>query len=639
MRTYDIHGGLAGKILRVDLTRGETWSEDTRVYAERFLGGRAVNSLILFNEMRPQTKWSDPENLVIFGAGCLVGTMAPGANRVSIETKNAWTGGKGSANFGGHFGPELKYAGFDHVVIAGRAERPVYLWICDGRAEIRSAESVWGKTTYETEEILRRELGDERIEVATIGPAGENLVRGSCVIGDLAKVAGGSGIGCVMGSKKLKALVVRGHGSIEVADPGRFMRAVDDIHARTASSPRTAPWRKGIVEAACFPESPFWDLGAETIRNGQLGYWPPEKRANLVGKERGVLKYRQRTIACFNCPAGCNIHSRIDDGPYKGTQGTGYWIGSAMYSTRFDVDDAAASIKFHLTCNRLGLDGDAAATVLSWAFECYEKGLLTKKDTDGLELTWGNGAAMNEMAERLAYRKGLGDLLADGTKAAAARLGKGSGAFAVHAKGQDTSDAFRIQKGWGLGCSTSACGPRHLRGAVGTPHHTGPTDLPRETTGYENQPEAVFWEVRAKELEDMTGICNFMGTYSGPHVLGPADYAELVSAALGVDVSEQELMQLGQAGCNLEKAFNTLHTGFARADDYPPQRYMEVRIDAGPYAGFRCDRDKWDEMLDGLYKLHGWHVETGLQTRRGLEGLGLEDVAATLEEAGRLVSE
>ena len=485
MKTYAIRGGLAGKMLRVDLTRGETWTEDTRAYAERFLGGRAVNSLILLNEMRPQTKWSDPENLVIFGAGCLVGTMAPGANRVSIETKNAWTGGKGSANFGGHFGPELKYAGFDHVVIIGRAEKPVYLWICDGQAEIRDAESLWGKTTYETEEILRRELGDDRIEVATIGPAGENLVRGSCVVGDLAKVAGGSGVGCIMGSKNLKALVVRGHGSIEVADPARFMRAVDDIHARTVSSPRTAPWRRGIIEAACFSESPFWEVGAETVRNGQLGHWPPEKRENLVGKERGVLKYQQRTIACFNCPAGCNIHSRIDDGPYKGTQGTGYWIGSAMYSTRFDVDDAAASIKFHLTCNQLGLDGDAAATVLSWAFECYEKGLLTKEDADGLELTWGNGAAMNEMALNLAYRRGLGDFLADGTKAAAARLGKGSEAFAVHAKGQDTSDAFRIQKGWGLGCSTSASGPRHLRGAVGTPYHSGPGDIPRVTTDYQ----------------------------------------------------------------------------------------------------------------------------------------------------------
>ena len=173
---------------------------------------------------------------------------------------------------------------------------------------------------------------------------------------------------------------------------------------------------------------------------------------------------------------------------------------------------------------------------------------------------------------------------------------------------------------------------------MGTPHHSGPKDLPRVTTEYENQPEAVFWEVRAKELEDMTGICNFMGTYSGPHVLGPADYAELVSAALGVELSEQELMQLGQAGCNLEKAFNTLHAGFTRADDYPPRRYMEVPIDAGPYAGFKCDRDKWDEMLDRFYELHGWDLETGLQTRQGLETLGLEDVAAMLEKAGRLVT-
>ena len=169
MKTYDIRGGLAGKILRVDLTQRKIWTQDTVVYAERYLGGRTVNSLILLEEMSPETKWSDPENLLIFGVGCLVGTMAPGACRVSIDTKNAYTGGKGSANFGGHFGPELKYAGFDHVIITGKAEKPVYLWIHDGEAQIRDASGIWGKTTYETEDLLRRELGHERIEIACIG--------------------------------------------------------------------------------------------------------------------------------------------------------------------------------------------------------------------------------------------------------------------------------------------------------------------------------------------------------------------------------------------------------------------------------------------------------------------------------------
>ena len=637
MKAWDIRGGLAGKILRVDLTAGRVWTEDTLDYAREFLGGRAVNSRILLDELSPETSSSDPENLLIFGPGCLVGTMAPGANRVSIETKNAYSGGKGSANFGGHFGPELKFAGFDHVVISGKAERPVYLWIHDGRAEIRDASGLWGRTTYETEAMLHGELGDDRIEVAAIGPAGENLVRGACVVGDLSKVAGGSGVGCVMGSKKLKALAVRGHGLIRPADGERFMRAVDGCLARFAASPRAQNWRNGIIEAGAFPESPFWEVGAETMRNGSGAYWPLERRRRLVGKDGGVPAFKRRTVGCFNCPTGCMPYFEIDEGPYQGTRGIGYWIASVTYSARFDVDDPAASIKFHLRCNELGLDGDMAACAASWAFECYEKGLIDAGDTDGLLLEWGNHLAMNAMVDKIAYREGFGDFLADGVVEAARKLGRGSEAFAVQTKGQDTNDAFRIQKGWGLGCSTSACGPRHLRGAVGSMFHSGPEDPPRESTGYENQPEAVFWMVRAKEIEDMAGFCNFMGSYSGPRVLKIADYAELISASLGIEISEEELMTLGEAGCNLEKAFNTLHAGFTREDDYPPRKYQEVPIDDGPFAGQTIERDKWDAMLDRFYTLHGWDVETGRQTRAGLLSLGLDDVAGRLAEAGRLV--
>ena len=637
MKGFDVRGGLAGKILRVDLTQGRIWTEETAVYAKRFLGGRGINSFILLNEMKPETRWSDPANRLIFGVGCLVGTMAPGACRVSIDTRNPYTRGKGSANFGGHFGPELKYAGFDHVVITGKAERPVYLWVHDGEAEVRDAECVWGKTICETEEILQKELRDDRIEVAAIGPAGENLVRSACVVSDLARVAGGSGVGCVMGSKNLKALAVRGHGSIAVADPARFMEVVNNFFAEINSSPNTPGWRKGIIEACCLPESPLWDLAGEMIRNGQVGNWPMEKRINLVGKDTGVPKYKKNVIACFNCPIGCNPYFEINEGPYKGTRTIGYWVNSAFYTARFDVDDPAASLRFHLMLNQLGLDGDTTSTALSWAFECYEKGLITKDDTDGLELEWGNADAMLRLEEDLAYRRGFGDFLADGAREAARRLGKGSEAFAIQVKGQDTCDPFRIQKGWGLGCSTSPCGPRHLRGAVGTMRHSGPKDLPRETTGYENQPEAVFWELRAKEIEDMTGICNYMGTYSGARALGPADYAEIISAAMGIEISEKELMRLGQKTYNLEKAFNTIHAGFTREDDYPPRRYMEEPVNAGPYAGFKCDKEKWDQMLDRLYELHGWDIRTGLQTRSCLEELGLEDVAERVKKTGKLI--
>ncbi|NIO12149.1 MAG: aldehyde ferredoxin oxidoreductase, partial [Deltaproteobacteria bacterium] len=207
-----IRGGIAGKILRVDLTTGKTWTEETEKYARQYLGGRAVNSLILLNELNRETKWSDRENLLVIGAGALVGTFAPGACRVSVETKNVFNNGKGSANVGGHFGPELKYAGFDHVVISGKSQDPVYVWIHQGNAEIRDGSFLWGKTTFETEEILEKRNKLHRIRVASIGPAGENLVRGSGVVCDRAKVAGGSGVGCVMGDKKLKALVACGNG-------------------------------------------------------------------------------------------------------------------------------------------------------------------------------------------------------------------------------------------------------------------------------------------------------------------------------------------------------------------------------------------------------------------------------------------
>lgn len=635
MNTSKISGGLAGKILRVDLSNNKVSTEDTERYARRFIGGRAINSFILLNEMKPQTKWSDPENMLIFGVGCLVGTLVPGACRVSVDTKSAFNNGKGSANFGGHFGPELKYAGFDNAVITGKAEAPVYLWIHDGSAELRDASSIWGKTTYETEEILQQELGDSRIEVASIGPAGENLVRGSCIIGDCAKAAGGSGVGCVMGSKKLKALAVRGHGQVRVAHPARFLDAVNAALKKIKDSPSSASWRRGIIQSFYYPESKGWDFSV-IVRNGQDEYWPMGKRVKLVGKETGVPKYKKGVSACFSCPIGCMPFFEIADGKYKGVKGTGYWINSAWYSERLDVDDPASSIKFQLLANQLGLDGDMASVVLSWAFECYEKGLLTKEDTDGLELNWGNGDAMIKLEEKLAYRQGFGDFLADGVKEASWKLGRGSERFAIHMKGQDSADPYRIRKGWGLGLSTSPVAGRHLRGAVSTPDVSGPRGLAFSPTEYENQPQAVFWQAQVKEIEDMTGVCVYMGSFLGAHALELSDYAELTSSATGIDLTEEEFMLVGRRSYNLEKAFNTIHANFGREDDYPPRRYMEEPVKSGPYAGHKCDKEKWDEMLDTFYELQGWDKTTGLQTRKCLTELSMEDVADQLQKVGRL---
>jgi len=626
MRDLDFHGALAGRILRVNLSTKSVVVEDSAVYTRRFIAGRMLNSYLLLMETDVATRWNDPMNPLIFGVGALVGTAAPGANRISIDTINPYNNGKGSANFGGYFGNELKYAGYDAIVITGIAITPLYLAIMDGKVELRDATFLWGKTTDETDRLLKETFGDDQTEIACIGPAGERLVKGAAVVSDCGKVAGGSGVGCVMGIKRLKAIAVRGHGGIDIADSDKFLEAKARAMDKVNKSPYLPKWRKGGVEGRYFPESPVWDFYA-LPRNGQDEYWPLEKRRNLVGVKTGVPKYKRKMFSCFSCPAACMPFLKMDDGPYAGTKGLGYWINSVWYSTRFDVDDPASSLKFHLLANQLGVDGDMAATVLSWAFECYERGLITKQDTGGLALEWGDGAAMVTMLEKLAYRNDIGDLLAEGVATASKKIQGGSEDFAIHVKRQDSVDPYRGGKGFGFGVAISPIGGRHLRGAVSNPEVTGPPGLAWDSSSYENIPEAVHWQSKTKEIEDMLGFCVYVGTWSGIHALEISDYAALFSAAAGIDITEEDLMELGARGVNLEKAFNTFHAGYSRKDDFPPKRFMEESITSGPKAGLRCDKEAWETMLTRFYELNEWDVHTGRMIRETLISNGLEDVA------------
>ena len=632
-----IKGGLAGKILRVDLETGKLWTEETRPYAERWIGGRSINSFILLEETDAKVGWENPKNPLIFGAGALVGTLTPGACRVSVETKNVFSNGKGSANAGGHFGPELKYAGFDHMIISGKSETPVYLWIKDGKAELRDARFLWGKTTFEAEEILKREHGSLRIRVATIGPAGENLVRGSGIVFDRSKVAGGSGVGCVMGDKKLKAVVVCGErGLIQVAEPDQFFRAVDIALKKVQQSPLTEKMRKTTLAGRWSdPKSANWDL-LISARNGQDDYWEIEKRIKLTDPEKGFPKYRKGISACFMCPVGCMPFSEIEEGPFQGAKGEGFWSNTIMDAVRLDITDPQGMIKAWLLANELGLDTDFVTSVISWAYECYEMGLLTQKDTDGLKLEWGNVETFIELIKRIAYRQGIGDFLAQGVKAASKQLGRGSEQFAIHVKGQDSIEPFRVPKGWALAVCTSPVAGRHLRGSTAGGERFGPKNVTFDAHTYEDQLKNVVWQSLTKEMEDMLGICVYVGTWSGAYALEPSDYVALTNAAMGTNLTEEELFLIARRSYNLEKAFNTLHTDWSRVDDYPPQRFMEEPVKSGPYKGYRCEKENWDKMLDQFYELQGWDKETGLQTRATLVNLGMEDVAQKLEKGGRL---
>ena len=620
-----------GKILRVNLTTGKIHTEPTEKYSRRYIGGRGINASILFNELESGVSCFDPNNLLIYGVGALVGTLAPFACRVSIETKNVFGGGFGSANCGGHFGSELKFAGFDNVVISGRAGKPVYLWICDDEAEIKDASSIWGKTTWETERIIRSDSNDDGIKVSCIGPAGENLVRSACIIADRAKAAGGSGVGAVMGSKNLKALAVRGSMPIEIAKPDEFIDAVDEAMKIVEGAADTEDVRRvGYYGAEGRSNSKTWEAGFRPVRNGQDDYWDRKKIEKVSSEAMG--RYRKRILACFGCPVGCMPWMEVNEGSYE-TKGEGWWNNSSnSYCTRVDCDNPEAAIKSHLLTNQLGLDGDNAAVVIAWAFECYERGLITKKETNGLELTWGNHDAMLAMLQKLAQRDGIGDLLAEGVKSASQKI-KGSESFALHVKGQDTVDGYRIAKGWGFGIATSASAGRHLRGAV---HSL----LPEEFRSYGGIARRVFLQEQFKAILDMTGLCLYnhgiLSWETNYESNAAALLAKLTSFATGVDISPENFMRVGRQIQNIEKAFNTLHAGFTRKDDHPPERYWTEQVKSGPYKGERIDHEAWEKTLDEYYELHGWDKETGWQTRKGLENLNLVEVADKLEKANRL---
>ncbi|MBA7575701.1 hypothetical protein ES695_10475 [Candidatus Atribacteria bacterium 1244-E10-H5-B2] len=620
------HYGYAGNILRINLTNNKIWTEPTEKYANRWIGGRAINTWILLNELNPNVKWSDPENLLTFGVGVLVGTLAPGACRVSVDSKNVFNNGIGSANVGGFFGAELKFAGFDNIIISGKAKSPVYIWICNKNVEIRDAAYIWGKTTWETEKEIRKNLKDEQIRVAAIGPAGENIVHSACIITDRGCAAGGSGCGAVMGSKNLKAIAVRGKRSIEVAQPDRFMIAVDKEMCKINK------WQliKEIREKGYYGamggrlDSPSWEQGYRPIRNGQDEHWGKDKIAKIAEQE--IKKYRKATVSCFSCPISCKPWMDVKEGPYK-VQGEGWWNNSAnSYCTKIDNTNIQAAIYAHLLTNQLGLDGDNAAQAISWAFECYEKGLITKKETDGLELEWGNCQSMIEMIKKLAYRKGFGNFLADGALKAAEKLGKNSEKFVIHVKGQDSLDGIRINKGWGFGIILSPVAGRHLRGSLNG--FWLRSDKP--INSYENVPEDLYYNQKKKAVQDILGLCSY--------VYGQTvdDWVELFSNATGRLLSKSELLHVGLQTHNLEKAFNTIHAGFNRKDDYPCERYYNEPVKSGPYKGERIDHEIWDRMLDTIYRLHGWDIETSWQTRKGLNKISLNDVADKLKKENRL---
>jgi aldehyde:ferredoxin oxidoreductase len=637
--------GWAGNILRVNLSERTCRVEAVDPYLF-FLGGRGMSDWIVFRENEPSLKATDPRSVLALGTGPLAGTLAPAACRTNVSSKSLVTGGISTANVGGHLAAELKYAGFDQVVVEGRAESPVYLWLHNGGGEIREGKDLWGKTTWETEDILRSQLGDDRIRAACIGPAGENLCAQACVIVDKSRAAGWGGCGALFGSKNLKAIAVRGTLPVRLADPEGFWAYSREMLNRISRSRASGILTRYGTHGAYGVGGPDGRT-PQGVCNHRDEYWAADRGMHLreiVFRE----KWETGRVACFACPSSCTHVYHLPGGKHGPLTLEGVHTNTVRaLGSNLDVIDAEAVLKGQALVNELGLNTDGVASALGWAFEAYERGLLTKGDTDGLELTWGNGEAMLALLEKIAYRRGIGDLLAGGVKEAARIVGKGSGEFAMQVKGQEMNEqSVRSHKGWALGIFTSTRGAGHLNGAslierLGMDQERAKalfgTEAVTRPEAYEGKGRATAWFESFKAVVDSLGICYYTTFWIDLDLLGLEEMSVLLEKATGKKASPEELLVTGERIYNVEKAFNTLHGGFTRKDDFAPRRFLDLPISQGPFAGAKIEEDGYNRMLDDYYRAHGWDPVTSWQRAEGLDRLGLGEVKERLARAGRLI--
>ncbi|MEE8469756.1 MAG: aldehyde ferredoxin oxidoreductase family protein [Dehalococcoidia bacterium] len=621
-----------GTILQVDLSEGKISREPTASYSDAFVGGRGINIKILYDSVPPEIAPLDPANVLIFGAGPLAGSPVS-ASRTEVTAKSPESGFLGSANFGGYFAPELKFAGYDHIVFTGRADKPVYLWIENERVEIRDASGVWGKDTYETQAIIRSEVGPEA-QVACIGQAGENLVHFATIQHGLGHAAGRTGLGGVMGSKNLKAIVVRGTKEISIADPEKYLSIVQQLHQEMRSN-------RGIQHEQKWGVSFAQD--AEKMRAAK------GKVPRPVFSSDVFLKYGPKRTGCFGCSTQCmDLYSVKAQG--------GGAISCSLYVNPFYTvrnDDLDVLLECSLWAQRYGVDSISAMGIVAFLMELHEHGVITAKDTDGIAMEWGSKEAILGMFKKIVYREGFGDVLADGILPAADRIGRGARDYANHMKGMPlyesrTAESLIPAKGHALSMAMSPRGDTmRARATSYEADALGSSSEAREKAKriagtekaaireeYEGKPELVIYSEDVITINDCLSACKYMSTFLNL----PFDekyQAALFSVGTGIETSEEMLFDLAKKVRNLERAF-CVREGMTRDTDSLPKRFMDRPVEQGPDKGAVLKSDEFEKMKSRYYALRGWDIATGIPTREALEQTGLGDVAEDLDRRGKL---
>jgi aldehyde:ferredoxin oxidoreductase len=595
-------------LLRVNLTEKKIQREEIdRSLTLKFLGGRGVGGKILFDELKPSTEPLSPENKLLILAGPLVGTGAPWCVKYTALTRSPLSGTILMSLAGGFFGPNLRFAGYDGLVIEGRAKDPSYLWIHEEKTELRAASHLWGKNTEECQEAIRKELGDDRVQIACIGPAGEKAVRFASIISGK-RAAGRGGAGAVLGAKNLKAIAVQGSRKVPVMEGEKFEELQTAIRKKAREAERLKVFGKfGTPKNLVIVNG----RGLFPTRNFQGGVFDGIEQINAEEQQRRVL----RKTTCHACPVACGNLTRAAEGPYEGTVTEGpeyetFWaFGAQCGNTCIDAIVAADRL-----CDQLGMDTISTGSTIAFAMECAERGLISQKDLKGLDLRFGNHRAMVEMIRRVGYREGLGDLLAEGVRRAAERIGQGSEKFAMHVKGLELA-AYdpRGAKGMGIAYATSPRGGCHERGLISRETFGAPPPI---------DPLSISGKgLAAKEAQDETAVLDSLGVCVFPPHNGGMDMSEtasLFSYVVGEALSADDLMTAGERIWTLERLFN-LREGFTRKDDTMPPRLLHEPMPAGPAKGHIVELDY---LLQDYYRVRGWD-ERGVPMPEKLARLGL----------------
>jgi len=636
--------GYNGTILHVNLTDGKLRIEEPgEGFYRKYMGGSAIAMHYILKQMPRGADPLGPDNVLVLALSVLTGAAISGQSRITAAAKSPLTGAIGDSQGGGFFPAELKFAGFDAIVIKGKSEKPVYLWINDGRCELRDASHLWGSITGEAESTIREELGDDKIQVFQIGPAGENGVRFAGIFSMSNRANGRTGMGAVMGSKNLKAVAVRGKKRPSVADKARLSKLAKWGAANLADSDIAGLAKYGTNESTGSNQT-SGTLPTNNYNSGVFDGWEAIDGTTMYDTVlRGAAEGKQNRLGrdtCYACTVRCKRVVEITEGPYKvdPLYGGPEYESTSTLGNYCAIDDLAAICKANEICNKYGMDTITCGATISWAFEAFNEGKLTLEDTDGLDLTWGNAESMVKLVEKIAKREGFGDLLAEGSERAAKKLGRGTEAYLITFKGQEAPAHMpRVKRSLAIIYATNPFGADHQS------HEHDPAieddfeyyaermavlgfSEPQEPRSLSD--EKIRFAVASQRMYsamDSLNLCQFV---FGPawQLYGPADMVELVQAVTGwEDVSFDELQIVGERRLNMMRAFNA-REGFDRKQDLVPEKLFKP-LKGGASDGWKLDRAEVAAAMDKYYAFCGWDGKTGNPTRSKLEQLDLGWVA------------